>query len=71
MGAYQPASPHYNGFQKERLGWLNYGASASITTVHAVSTADSEPPAIQRAAPMSLTFTTIHGKKIANTDAIR
>jgi M6 family metalloprotease-like protein len=33
MGAYQPASPHYNAFQKDRLGWLNYGTSPSITTV--------------------------------------
>jgi len=38
MGAYQPASPHYNGFQKERLGWLNYGASPSITTVQSGGT---------------------------------
>jgi M6 family metalloprotease-like protein len=33
MGASQPSSPHYNAFQKERLGWLNAGASPSITTV--------------------------------------
>jgi M6 family metalloprotease-like protein len=33
MGAPQPRSPHYNAFQKERLGWLNYGASPSIQTV--------------------------------------
>jgi hypothetical protein len=38
MGAYQPASPHYNGFQKERLGWLNYGASPSITMVQTSGT---------------------------------
>jgi hypothetical protein len=38
MGAYQPASPHYNGFQKERLGWLNYGTSPSITTVQSSGT---------------------------------
>ena len=24
---------HYNSFQKERLGWLNYGASPPVTTV--------------------------------------
>jgi hypothetical protein len=33
IGVPQTASPHYNAFQKERLGWLNYGASPSITTV--------------------------------------
>jgi gametolysin peptidase M11 len=38
MGAYQPASPHYNAFQKERLGWLNYGTSPSIITVTAPGT---------------------------------
>ena len=33
MGTPQTASPHYNAFQKERLGWLNYGASPAIQTV--------------------------------------
>jgi Gametolysin peptidase M11 len=33
MGVPQTASPDYNAFQKERLGWLNYGASPSIQTV--------------------------------------
>jgi M6 family metalloprotease-like protein len=33
MGAPQAASPHYNAFQKERLGWLNAGTSPSIATV--------------------------------------
>jgi hypothetical protein len=33
MGAVAPWSPHYNAFQKERLGWLNNGASPSIQTV--------------------------------------
>lgn len=28
-----PSSGHFNAFQKERLGWLNYGASPPITTV--------------------------------------
>ena len=31
MGAGEPA--HFNAFQKERLGWLNYGVSPPITTV--------------------------------------
>jgi len=38
MGAPQPASPHYNAFQKERLGWLNAGASPSIATVQTSGT---------------------------------
>ncbi|PYV22930.1 MAG: hypothetical protein DMG24_15370 [Acidobacteria bacterium] len=33
MGTAQTASAHYNAYQKERLGWLNYGASPSIETV--------------------------------------
>lgn len=33
MGTPQTASPQYNAFQKERLGWLNYGVSPSIQTV--------------------------------------
>lgn len=38
MGAVQTSSPHYNAFQKERLGWLNAGASPSITTVQSSGT---------------------------------
>ena len=30
-----PSSGHFNAFQKERLGWLNYGSSPPITTVQA------------------------------------
>lgn len=33
MGTSQTASPDYNAFQKERLGWLNSGALPAITTV--------------------------------------
>lgn len=33
MGTPGMPSPDYNAFQKERLGWLNYGNSPSITTV--------------------------------------
>src|SRR5207244_761597 len=33
MGTVQSAYPDYSAFQKERLGWLNYGASPSIQTV--------------------------------------
>jgi hypothetical protein len=38
MGASQPDSPHFGAVQKERLGWLNYGTSPSITTVSAPGT---------------------------------
>ena len=38
MGQTQKPSPHYNSFQKERLGWLNYAASPTIQTVTASGT---------------------------------
>lgn len=38
MGAPQTPSPHYDAFQKERLGWLNYGTSPAITTVQSGGT---------------------------------
>jgi len=38
MGAPQSASPEYDAFQKERLGWLNSGTSPSITTVQTAGT---------------------------------
>jgi M6 family metalloprotease-like protein len=38
MGGSQPSAPHYNAFQKERLGWLNYGASPSIQTIQTSGT---------------------------------
>jgi hypothetical protein len=43
MGASAPWSPHYNAFQKERLGWLNYGASPSIHTVQTSGTYTINP----------------------------
>ena len=33
MGTPETPSPHYHAFQKERLGWLNYGSSPTIQTV--------------------------------------
>lgn len=33
MGTVQDISPDYHAFQRERLGWLNYGTSPTITTV--------------------------------------
>jgi len=38
MGGSQTAAPHFNAVQKERLGWLNFGASPLITTVQANGT---------------------------------
>jgi hypothetical protein len=38
MGTPQTAFPDYNAFQKERLGWLNYGTSPSIQTITASGT---------------------------------
>ena len=32
------SSVHYNAFQKERLGWLNYNQSSAIATVESGST---------------------------------
>lgn len=43
MGVPQGASPDYNAFQKERLGWLNYGASPSIQTVTSSGTYTISP----------------------------
>jgi len=36
-------SGHFNAFQKERLGWLNYGGSPPITTVTASATYQLAP----------------------------
>ena len=33
-----PSSGHYNAYQKERLGWLNYGVSPPLTAVTASGT---------------------------------
>jgi Gametolysin peptidase M11/NPCBM-associated, NEW3 domain of alpha-galactosidase len=37
------AAGHFNAFQKERLGWLDYGTSPSITTVQANGLYTIEP----------------------------
>ena len=50
-----PSSDHFNAFQKERLGWLNYGAQPPITTVQATgdyfigpyAAADANPKALK------------------------
>jgi M6 family metalloprotease-like protein len=38
MGVPQSASPQYNAFQKERLGWLNSGIAPAIQTVQSSGT---------------------------------
>jgi M6 family metalloprotease-like protein len=54
MGAPQPRSPHYNAFQKERLGWLNYGVSPSIQTVTNSGTYTINPYELGAAGPNAL-----------------
>lgn len=54
MGTPQTASPDYNAFQKERLGWLNYGASPSIQTVTASGTYTINPYEIAGPGPNAL-----------------
>lgn len=54
MGAPQTASPHYNAFQKERLGWLNYAASPSIQTVTTSGTYTISPFELGGSGPNAL-----------------
>jgi M6 family metalloprotease-like protein len=54
MGAVQGSSPHYNAFQKERLGWLNAGASPSITTVQTSGTYTLETYELAGAGPNAI-----------------
>lgn len=54
MGQPQTASPHYNAFQKERLGWLNYGASPSIQTVQTSGTYTINPYELGGSGPNAL-----------------
>ena len=54
MGASQPSAPHYNAFQKERLGWLNYGASPSIQTVTTSGTYTINPYEVAGSGPNAL-----------------
>ncbi len=62
MGTPQTASPHYNAYQKERLGWLNYGASPSIQTVTGSGTYTINPYELGGAGPNAL-------KILKSTDA--
>src|SRR5579862_3404223 len=54
MGTAQTASPDYNGFQKERLGWLNYGASPSIQTITSSGTYTINPYEVGGPGPNAL-----------------
>ena len=54
MGYPQGPSPHYNSFQKERLGWLNYGASPSIQTVSSSGTYTIYPYELAGPGPKAL-----------------
>ena len=54
MGVPQQASPDYNAFQKERLGWLNYGASPSIQTVTSSGTYTIYPIELAGTGPNAL-----------------
>ena len=54
MGSAQTASPDYNGFQKERLGWLNYGASPSIQTITSSGTYTINPYEVSGSGPNAL-----------------
>jgi len=53
MGA-PPGSPQYNAFQKERLGWLNYGVSPSIQTVSSTGTYTIHPYELAGPGPNAL-----------------
>ena len=54
MGNVQTAYPDYNAFQKERLGWLNYGASPSIQTVTSSGTYTINPYELGGSGPNAL-----------------
>ncbi len=54
MGAPQTASAHYNAYQKERLGWLNYGASPSIQTITTSGTYTINPYELGGTGPNAL-----------------
>jgi M6 family metalloprotease-like protein len=54
MGDPQPPSPHYDTFQKERLGWLNYAASPSIQIVQTTGTYTINPYELGGSGPNSL-----------------
>lgn len=62
LGTVQSAYPDYNAFQKERLGWLNYGASPAIQTVTSSGTYTIYPYEVGGSGPNAL-------KVLQSTDA--
>ena len=54
MGTPQTAAPHYNAYQKERLGWLNYGSSPAIQTVTGSGTYTINPYELASSGPNAL-----------------
>jgi M6 family metalloprotease-like protein len=54
MGTIQSATPHYNAYQKEILGWLNYGASPAIQTVTSSGTYTINPYELGGGGPNAL-----------------
>jgi hypothetical protein len=54
MGQPQTPSPHYNAFQKERLGWLNYGVAPSIQTITSSGTYSITPFELGGSGPNAL-----------------
>jgi hypothetical protein len=54
MGIAQTASADYNAYQKERLGWVNYGASPPIQTVTASGTYTINPYEVGGSGPNAL-----------------
>lgn len=54
MGTVQDISPDYHAFQRERLGWLNYGTSPSITTVTSSGTYTINPYEVEGTGPNAL-----------------
>jgi NPCBM-associated, NEW3 domain of alpha-galactosidase len=49
-----PAAGHFNAFQKEHLGWLDYGASPALTTVQTDGLYTLEPLAAAGTGPKGL-----------------
>ena len=54
MGGSFAASGHYSAFQKERLGWLNYGVSPPLYTVTTSGTFAIEPYETRTSKPKGL-----------------
>ena len=57
-----PSADHFNAFQKERLGWLNYGSSPAIQTVTASGSYAIDPYETISSGPKAL-------KILQSTDA--